>query len=368
MHTTTPSTPDRGRRHVLTAALAAAGASAWPAWAQAYPNRPIRWIVPYAAGGASDLVARLAGEALGNALGQRVVIDNRPGAASTVGIGMLASSPPDGYTLATADNATLFNNWHLFDKLPYTPDSFEYVSPLMRAPLVLTLSPSVPAKTFQEWVSWARQNRGKVSYGTPGIGSPHHLAMALLNDRLELGMQHIPYKGDSAAVVDVVSGVLPCMLMGVATARQYMKEGKLNFVAMNWPSRLSSMPEVPTLDEVGVKDFEAGAEPRDRDTGQQGADRGDEHARHQGPAGGAGRLPPGEPQRGRAQGLCEAPAGGGGRCHQKEWHHHQLRPTRRCIRPKLSRTVPKFGEFVGFGAQESALSAAARDNTAAGLT
>ena len=260
MHTTTPSTPDRGRRHVLTAALAAAGASAWPAWAQAYPNRPIRWIVPYAAGGASDLVARLAGEALGNALGQRVVIDNRPGAASTVGIGMLASSPPDGYTLATADNATLFNNWHLFDKLPYTPDSFEYVSPLMRAPLVLTLSPSVPAKTFQEWVSWARQNRGKVSYGTPGIGSPHHLAMALLNDRLELGMQHIPYKGDSAAVVDVVSGVLPCMLMGVATARQYMKEGKLNFVAMNWPSRLSSMPEVPTLDEVGVKDFEAGAE------------------------------------------------------------------------------------------------------------
>lgn len=260
MHTTTPPTPDRGRRHVLTAALAAAGASAWPAWAQAYPNRPIRWIVPYAAGGASDLVARLAGEALGNALGQRVVIDNRPGAASTVGIGMLASSPPDGYTLATADNATLFNNWHLFDKLPYTPDSFEYVSPLMRAPLVLTLSPSVPAKTFQEWVSWARQNRGKVSYGTPGIGSPHHLAMALLNDRLELGMQHIPYKGDSAAVVDVVSGVLPCMLMGVATARQYMKEGKLNFVAMNWPSRLSSMPEVPTLDEVGVKDFEAGAE------------------------------------------------------------------------------------------------------------
>lgn len=260
MHTTTPSTPDRGRRHVLTAALAAAGASAWPAWAQAYPNRPIRWIVPYAAGGASDLVARLAGEALGNALGQRVVIDNRPGAASTVGIGMLASSPPDGYTLATADNATLFNNWHLFDKLPYTPDSFEYVSPLMRAPLVLTLSPSVPAKTFQEWVSWARQNRGKVSYGTPGIGSPHHLAMALLNDRLELGMQHIPYKGDSAAVVDVVSGVLPCMLMGVATARQYMKEGKLNFVAMNWPARLSNMPEVPTLDEVGVKDFEAGAE------------------------------------------------------------------------------------------------------------
>lgn len=260
MHTTPPPTPDRGRRHVLTAALAAAGASAWPAWAQAYPNRPIRWIVPYAAGGASDLVARLAGEALGNALGQRVVIDNRPGAASTVGIGMLASSPPDGYTLATADNATLFNNWHLFDKLPYTPDSFEYVSPLMRAPLVLTLSPSVPAKTFQEWVSWARQNRGKVSYGTPGIGSPHHLAMALLNDRLELGMQHIPYKGDSAAVVDVVSGVLPCMLMGVATARQYMKEGKLNFVAMNWPSRLPSMPEVPTLDEVGVKDFEAGAE------------------------------------------------------------------------------------------------------------
>ena len=188
------------------------------------------------------------------------MIDNKPGAASTLGIGQLATSAPDGYTLATADNATLFNNWHLFDKLPYGPDSFDYVAPLMRAPLVLSLGPAVPAKNFDEWVAWARQNKGKVSYGTPGIGSPHHIAMATLNDRLELGMQHIPYKGDSAAVIDLVSGVLPCMLLGVASARQHIKDGKLRFVAVNWPSRLSTMPDVPTLDEVGVKNFEAGAE------------------------------------------------------------------------------------------------------------
>ena len=249
------------RRQLLQATAAGLGAAALPALAQqGYPNRTIRWIVPYAAGGATDLVARLAGDALGNILGQKVIVDNKPGAASTVGIGQLATSAPDGYTMATADNATLFNNWHLFDKLPYGPDSFEYASPLMRAPLVLALSPTVPAKNFDEWVAWARQNKGRVSYGTPGIGSPHHIAMATLNDRLELGMQHVPYKGDSAAVVDLVSGVLPCMLMGVATARQHLKDGKLRFVAVNWPGRLSSMPEVPTLEEVGVKDFEAGAE------------------------------------------------------------------------------------------------------------
>lgn len=261
---TSRRTPTQGfspeRRQLLAATAATLGAAALPARAQAYPSKPLRWIVPYAAGGATDLVARLAGEALGNALGQRVVVDNRPGAASTLGIGQLATSAPDGYTLATADNATLFNNWHLFDKLPYGPDSFDYVAPLMRAPLVLSLGPAVPAKNFDEWVAWARQNKGKVSYGTPGIGSPHHIAMATLNDRLELGMQHIPYKGDSAAVIDLVSGVLPCMLLGVASARQHIKDGKLRFVAVNWPSRLSTMPDVPTLDEVGVKNFEAGAE------------------------------------------------------------------------------------------------------------
>jgi tripartite-type tricarboxylate transporter receptor subunit TctC len=189
-----------------------------------------------------------------------VIIDNKPGAASTLGIGQMAVSAPDGYTLATADNAALFNNWHLFGKLPYGPDSFEYVAPLMQAPLVLALAPNVPAATFQEWVTWAKQNTGKVNYGTPGIGSPHHLAMALLNDRLTLGLQHVPYKGDSAAVADVVSGVLSCMLMGVATARQYVKEGRLRLIAINWPHRLESLPDVPTLAEVGVKNFEISAE------------------------------------------------------------------------------------------------------------
>ena len=251
----------RRRQLLLTASAAAMGAAAFPAFAQqGYPNKVIRWIVPYTAGGATDLVARLAGEALGNVLGQRVIIDNKPGAASTLGIGQMAVSAPDGYTLATADNAALFNNWHLFGKLPYGPDSFEYVAPLMQAPLVLALAPNVPAATFQEWVTWAKQNTGKVNYGTPGIGSPHHLAMALLNDRLTLGLQHVPYKGDSAAVADVVSGVLSCMLMGVATARQYVKEGRLRLIAINWPHRLESLPDVPTLAEVGVKNFEISAE------------------------------------------------------------------------------------------------------------
>lgn len=252
---------DQHRRQLLAASAAVMGVAALPAFAQqGYPSKVIRWIVPYTAGGATDLVARLAGEALGNALGQRVIIENKPGGASTLGIGQLATSAPDGYTLATADNAALFNNWHLFDKLSYGPESFEYVAPLMQAPLVLAIGPAVPVATFQEWVAWSKQQAGKASYGSPGIGSPHHIAMALLNDRLALGLQHVPYRGDSAAVADVISGVLPCMLMGVATARQHAKDGKLRLIAINWPNRLSSMPDVPTLTELGVKNFEASAE------------------------------------------------------------------------------------------------------------
>lgn len=227
---------------------------------QAYPTKSIRWIVPYNAGGASDIVARLIGEGLGNALGQKVLIDNKPGAGGSVGMQLLAASAPDGYTLATADNGTLYNNWYLFDKLAYNPNSFEYVAMTGRFPLVLAVNKSVPATNFKEWQQWAKQNSGKTMYGTPGVGSPHHIAMATLDDMLGLQMQHVPYRGDSAAVVDLVGGQIQSMLMGVATARQYMKDDRIRFLAVTWPTRLSSMPDVPTMDEVGIKNFDASAE------------------------------------------------------------------------------------------------------------
>ncbi len=255
-----------GRRRWLAGAAGLAGSlaggAALPAWAQSppYPSKPIRWLVPYNPGGASDIVARLIGDGLAKALGQRVLVDNRPGGGGTVAAQALASAPADGYTLATADNGTLFNNWHLFDKLPYQPSSFEYVAMMGRFPLVLAVHQSVPVRNFAQWQQWAKQNGSRISFATPGVGSPHHIAMATLDDMLGLQMQHIPYKGDSAAVVDLASGQVQTMLMGVATARQYMKDDRLRFLAVTWPSRLSSMPEVPTFGEVGIKDFEVAAE------------------------------------------------------------------------------------------------------------
>jgi tripartite-type tricarboxylate transporter receptor subunit TctC len=246
------------RRQLLVGA-AAAGSLALPAFAQAWPNKPLRWIVPYAAGGATDIVARVIGEQLGHALGQRVLVDNRPGAGGTVGTALLASSPPDGYTLCTADNGGLYNNWSLFPKLSYTPNSFEYVAMTGRFPLVLAVGSKVPAKNFAEFQQWVKSTPN-LSYATPGVGSPHHIAMALLEDRLGAKLQHVPYKGDSAAVVDVVGGEIPFMLMGVATARQYLKDERLRFLAVTWDARLSSMPGVPTFDEVGLHNFNAAAE------------------------------------------------------------------------------------------------------------
>ncbi len=257
---TTARRTNRGRRRVLAASTGALAALALPAGAQSWPNGPLRWIVPYNAGGATDVVSRLIGEGVGKALGQKVVVDNRAGAASTIGMQALLAAPADGQTLITADNATLFNNWHLFPNLTYKPDSFEYVAMTGRFPLVLTVNGDVPVRSFEEWVKWAKANAGKVNYATPGVGSPHHIAMASINDRLQLKMQHVPYKGDSAAVVDLIGGAVPTMLMGVATARQYLKDSRLRLLAVTWPTRLSSLPDVLTLDEAGLKGHDVVAE------------------------------------------------------------------------------------------------------------
>lgn len=249
------------RRSFLGVAGAAAATLALPGMAQnTYPNRPLRWIVPYNAGGGTDLAVRILAEPLSKALGQSIIVENRPGAATTVGVQALANSPADGYTMATADNSALYNNWHLFDKLPYSEDSFEYVAMAGRFPLVLVVHRDVPANNFEEWVEWVKKSEHPVNYATPGVGSPHHIAIATIADRLDLQMENIPYKGDSAAVIDVVSGVVPTMIVGVANARQYADDERLRMLAVMWPTRLSTLPNVPTFTEAGLPDFEAAAE------------------------------------------------------------------------------------------------------------
>jgi len=231
-----------------------------PALAQEYPQKTIKWIVPYAAGGASDILARILSEQIGAELKQQIIIENRPGAGGTIGTAALAKAPADGYTLATADNSTLFNNWHLFSNLSYKQQDFEYVATTAYLPLLLVVNVDTPVKNYQEWLEWIRKSPEKVSYASPGIGSPHHIAMETLSDRESIQMVHVPYRGDAAAIVDIVGGQIQTALIGVANARPYQDDPRVRFLAVTGSERLSSMPDVPTFEELGLKNFQGSAE------------------------------------------------------------------------------------------------------------
>ncbi len=253
---------NRPLRQWATAVITVAGITSGGAALAAddYPSQTVRWLVPYNAGGASDVVARLLAEKLGSELGGDVIVENRPGGATTVAMRALHRAAPDGYTIATADNAHLYNNWAMFNDLPYEIDDFDYITMTGSFPLVLGVSSTLPVETFAEWVAWAKEQNGAANYASPGVGSPHHIAMATLVDRLDLDMSHIPYRGDSAAVVDVASGNVGTMLTGVVTANQFKDDDRIRFLAVTWPERLESLPNVPTFDEVEIDNFAGAAE------------------------------------------------------------------------------------------------------------
>jgi tripartite-type tricarboxylate transporter receptor subunit TctC len=237
---------------LLVAALTAT------ALAQAYPAKPIRWIVPYPAGGGSDVIARTIGAPLGASLGQTIVVDNRPGAATIIGAETTARSPADGYTIATADSATLLFNPYLYAKLPYDPfKDFAYVAMIGRFPLLLVAHPSVPVITTTELIAYAKANPGKLNYASPGNGSPHHMAMVMFEDVTGISFTHVPYKGAAPAVQDLLTGAVQVMFLDLASGSQHIKAGKLKVFGAGWPNRLEALPDVPTLSETGVKGFEA---------------------------------------------------------------------------------------------------------------
>jgi tripartite-type tricarboxylate transporter receptor subunit TctC len=241
------------RRAVLAMTLAAA-----PLIALADDARPIEWVVGYAAGGGSDVVARTVAEAMGKTLGRPIIINNKPGAATNIAAGYVANSKDYGNMLFTADFATLAANPWLFQKLPYNADKdFVPVGMLARFPLLLVVAPTVPVKNFQEFLAWARTNPAGLSYASAGVGSPHHLASELLKERLGLKAQHIAYRGAAPAVQDLLGGQVPFGLIDSASVQQYITAGKLRAIAVASPARLKTMPEVPTLAEQGVKDFVA---------------------------------------------------------------------------------------------------------------
>jgi tripartite-type tricarboxylate transporter receptor subunit TctC len=242
------------RRSLLLAgaALAAPGVHA-----QTYPEQPVRWVVPYPAGGGTDVLARTVAEAMRPALGQPVLVDNRPGASTNIGGEMVARARPDGYTVMSADNAILAFNEHLFNKLPFDPQKdFAYIGAMARFPLALVVNPDFPARTVKEFIAYAKANPGKVNYASPGNGSPHHLAMELFKNRTGTFITHIPYRGMAPALQDVMGGQVPCMFLDLAGGLSVMQGGKVRVLAIGSARRAPSLPNVPTLAEAGVPNAE----------------------------------------------------------------------------------------------------------------
>lgn len=246
------------RRSLLIGAAALVSAYCGLAQADAYPSKPVRWVVAYAAGGGSDALARAVGTQLSAQLGQSVLIDNRPGGATVIGAENVAKSPGDGYTVFTADNGTLVFNTALFKKLSYDPQKdFTAVGMMARFPLLLAVNPNAGYADVKVLLEAAKANPGKLSFGSPGVGSPHHLAMEMLKSRAKLDMVHIAYRGAAPAIQDVVGGQLPLMVVDSAAGMQMIKAGKLKPLATFSKSRLAALPDVPSLMELGYTDVEA---------------------------------------------------------------------------------------------------------------
>ncbi|MBT2321606.1 tripartite tricarboxylate transporter substrate binding protein [Variovorax paradoxus] len=246
------------RRTLLTTLAATAAATAAP-WARAqnYPEQLIKWVVPYPAGGGTDVIARTLAEAMRQTLGQQIVIDNRPGASTNIGADLVAKAKPDGYTIMSADNAVLAFNEYLFSKLPFSPEKdFSYIGAIGKFPLALVVHPDFPAKDFKAFLAYVKANPGKVNYASPGNGSPHHLAMEMFKNRTGTFITHIPYRGAAPAMADVMGGQVPCMFLDLASGLPIMQGNKVRVLAIGSGARSKLLPDVPTLAEVGVPNTE----------------------------------------------------------------------------------------------------------------
>ena len=225
--------------------------------AQQWPAKPVRWIVPYAAGGFADIRARKLGVDLAKSLGQPVVIENKPGAGGVLGTDVMAKSAPDGYTIAMGNLAALAVNPSLVKAMPY--DTAKDIQPIVlveKSPLILTAGPGLKANSLQELIDYAKANPGTIGFGSSGIGGAHHLSGEMLRQRAGIDIVHIPYKGGAPAAADLMAGHLPMMFeMGYA-ALPSIKSGKIRALAVTSSHRLALLPEVPTMSEAGQPGFE----------------------------------------------------------------------------------------------------------------
>src|SRR5262245_30722439 len=232
--------------------------SALPLRAQEFPTRPITLVAPWPAGGAVDALCRFLAPGLSERLGKSVVVENRPGAGSVIGTAAVAKAAPDGYTLVMAGSGSLAISATLYKKLPYDPTrDFAPIALIGKIPFVLVVNPSVPVRSVSELIAYGKANPGKLSYGSGGPGSPHHLYAEMLKSMTSIDIAHVPYKGSAPALTDVVAGHIPLMFSDTVPALPLIREGKVRALGVSSAARLPSAPEIPPVSEVGVPGFDA---------------------------------------------------------------------------------------------------------------
>ena len=222
----------------------------------AYPSRNIRMIVPYPPGGTTDLLGRLIADQIKTGLNAIVVVENKPGAGTTLGAEQVARSEPDGYTLLMATSTTLAINKTLYKKLPYDPvRDFAAIALVAAVPFALIINPSIPAQNLGEFIAYAKANPG-LAYGSAGNGSPQHLGAEMLKSSAGIDIRHVPYRGSVPAMLDVIAGHIPFMIVDLQPALQQIKEGKVRVLGVTTPRRVAAAPDIPTIAEGGLAGYE----------------------------------------------------------------------------------------------------------------
>ncbi|MBB2777634.1 UNVERIFIED_ORG: tripartite-type tricarboxylate transporter receptor subunit TctC [Comamonas terrigena] len=246
-----------GLKTLAAAALAVAGMGSALA-ADAYPDKPLTMVVPFSAGGTTDILARIVGQALGQELGQTIIIDNKPGAGGNIGAQQASRAKADGYTLFMGTVGTHAINQALYKKLPYDPvKDFAPLSRVANVPNLLVAHPSRPYKTVQEMIAYAKKHPGEVTYGSPGSGASPHVSGALFQSMTGAEMTHVPYKGSAPAISDLLGNQIAVMFDNMPSAIQHVRSGKLRPIAVTTAKRSPELPDVPTIAEAGVPGYEA---------------------------------------------------------------------------------------------------------------
>jgi tripartite-type tricarboxylate transporter receptor subunit TctC len=241
----------------LTLALAVLSLCPTAALAQAYPNKTIRMIVPFPAGGGVDYIGRIVGKGLSDRLGQQVVIDNRPGANAILGLEALKNSAPDGYTIAAASAGPLAVNPFVYAKLPHdTVKDFTYIASMVTFPLLLVSHPSLPVKNVKELIALAKARPNEIAYSSPGSGNTGHLAAALFESMAKVKTVHVPYKGTAPAVIAVLSGETQLTWSSIPAILPHVRSGRVRALGVGNAQRIPSLPDFPTVAEAGVPGFE----------------------------------------------------------------------------------------------------------------